>query len=115
MQNEVGEHQKKNTDEEQKGNKGPLWKRFPRHMSNKGSHGDLLKLGKGKLPGDRGDEAKEQGGGQVAEEEVDVCQHCPGHRELLKERKKDTQSKCFFVTQLACILKNVNWMSMWTR
>ena len=87
MQNKIGEHQEKNTDEEQKGDKGPLWKRFPRHVSSKSSHGDLLKLGKGNLPGDRGDEAKEQGGGQVAEEKVDVCQHCPGHRELLKERK----------------------------
>ena len=74
MQNKVGEHKKKNTDEEQKGREGPLWKRFSRHVSSKGSHGDLLKPSKGKLQGDRGDEAKKQGGGQVAEEKVDVCQ-----------------------------------------
>ena len=47
MEYKIGHHQRDDSNENNKGNKCPLWERFPRHLSSQGTHDQLLKFGEG--------------------------------------------------------------------
>ena len=108
---EISDEGEQEANERHQDGQSPFWERFFGQLRNKRPDHQFLNLCKGKLPGHRGDQPKEESCDKVSEKHPGVLQQRPVHRIILE---KIWFGKFVFVHN-TYRTKKMNWISMWTR